>query len=75
MGSLGKYQALQGANKGAERLAADVHGILESSVLTASRLQAAKIEVEASQAVEALEQAGDFQRGASSVHRLLRIPP
>jgi hypothetical protein len=73
-GFMGKYQALQGANKGAERLAADVHGILEENTLTASRLQSAKIEVEASQAVEELEQAGSWNAARVAFHRLLRVP-
>jgi len=73
-GFIGKYQALSGGTKGAERLALDIHGILESNVLTASRLAAAKIEVEASQAVEQLEQAGSWNAARAAFHRLLRVP-
>jgi hypothetical protein len=73
-GFLGKYQALAGGTKGPERVAADIYSILESNVLTASRLKAAKIEVEASQAVEALEQAGSYNSARAAFTRLLRVP-
>lgn len=73
-GFMGKYQALAGGTKGAERLAQDIHGILESNALTASRLVAAKIDVEASQAVEELEQAPSYNAARAALTRLLRVP-
>lgn len=71
-GFMGKYQALLGGTK--NRLAEDIHAIRESNVLTASRLRAAKIEIEASQAVEALEQAWSYNAARAAFGRLLRVP-
>jgi len=73
-GFMGKYQAISGGTKGAERLAADVHAVIESNVLTASRLTSAKYEVAASQAVEALEQAGSYNSARDAFRKLLQVP-
>ena len=43
-------------------------------MLTASRLKAAQIEVEASQAVESLEQASSYNNARAAFTRLLKVP-
>jgi hypothetical protein len=73
-GFMGKYQALSGANKGAERLAQDIAGILQEHSLTAKRYTAARETFAARAAVEAFESANSFNEARTAWQVLRQIP-